>query len=224
MSFSQRAVLVAAASCAATLAFVTTVNLSCGSVRPACADQCSDLQALQDRIGALEAKSATLEAKSATQETKLAGLQPVVLLAKLMSDQTVPSAMDTAVAVTAYVDTHHALNADHQYATPVSGRYLITATLSYGGMDKARANNEIWITKVGMSPVRQNVVTAPGSPSVAGPGLRINGATIVQLEQGDLITLKAFHDYGMDRSLVSDSASPGLMETNLQVVRIGDVN
>ena len=117
-----------------------------------------------------------------------------------------------------------ALNAAHEYVVPLAGKYLITATLSYAGMDKARANNEIWITKANVAAVRQNVVTAPGSASVAGPGLRINSATLVQLDQGDHIALRAFHDYGVDRSIVSDAATPGRVETNLQVVRIGDVN
>jgi hypothetical protein len=225
MSFSQRTVLVAAASCAATLAFVTTVNLSCGNVVPrACADQCTDLAPLQDRMAATETKLAGLEAKLAGLEAKLAGLQPVVLLARLTSDQAIPTSADTTVAVTADVDTHGALNAAHEYVVPLAGKYLITATLSYAGMDKARANNEIWITKPNMAPVRQNVVTAPGSAGVAGPGLRINSATVVQLDQGDHIALKAFHDYGVDRSVVSDAATPGRVETNLQVIRIGDVN
>lgn len=211
MPFYRRAILVAAASCAATLAFVTTVNVSCGSVIPrACADQCADLAPLQDRLAALEAKIATL--------------QPTVLLARLTSDQTIPSDMDTTVALIADVDTHRALNTAHEYVAPLSGKYLITATVSYAGMDKARANNEIWITKGNIPPVRQNVVTAPGSPSVAGPGLRINSATIVQLDQGDRVALKAFHDYGVPKFVVSDSATPGRVETNLQIIRIPDVN
>ena len=211
MPFSRRAVLVAAASCAATLAFVTTVNVSCGSVIPkACADQCADLAPLQDRLAALEAKIVTL--------------QPTVLLAKLTSDQTVPTDMDTTVEVTANVDTHRALNAAHEYVAPLSGKYLITATVSYAGMDKARANNEIWITKANLPPVRQNVVTAPGSPSVAGPNLRINSATIVQLDQGDRVALKAFHNYGDPRVIVSDTANRDRVETNLQIIRIPDVN
>lgn len=211
MRFPVRTIMVAAASCAATLAFLTTVNVSCGSVVPtACAEQCTDLAPLQDRIAALEAKTAAL--------------QPTFLLARLTSDQNVLSDTDTVVALAADVDTHHAFNAAHEYVAPLSGKYLITATISYAGMDRARANNEIWITKANMSPVRQNAVTAPGSQSVAGPRLRINSATVVQLDRGDRVTLNAFHDYGEAKMIISDTATPGRMETNLQIVRIPDVN
>ena len=207
MRISRQAILTAAVSCAATLAFVTTANVSCGSVvRNACADQCPDLAPLQDKIAELE--------------TKLTALQPVVLLARLTSDQVIANDADVTVAVTADVDTHRALNAAHEYVVPLAGKYLVTATLSYAGMDKGRANNELWITKPNMPPIRQNVVTAPGSASVAGPGLRLNSATIVQLDQGDRIALKAFHDYGADRTITSDAASPGREETTLQVIRI----
>ena len=209
MPVSTRTILVAIASCAATLAFVTTANVSCGSVVPkACADQCADLASLQDRIAALEAK--------------IVALQPIALLARLTSDQNIQSDADTTLALTADVDTHRAFNAAHEYVAPLPGKYLVTATVSYAGMDKARANNEIWVTKANMPPVRQNVVTAPGSPGVAGPGLRINSATIVQLDAGDRVALKTFHDYGVARVFVSDAATPDRVETNLQIIRIPD--
>ena len=211
MPFSTRTILVAVASCAATLAFVTTANVSCGSVVPrACAQQCADLASLQDRITALEAKTVAL--------------QPTVLLAKLTVDQNIQSDTDTTLALTADVDTHRAFNANHEYVAPLSGKYLVTATVSYTGMDKARANNEVWVTKANMSPVRQNVVTAPGSPSVAGAGLRINSATVVELDAGDRVALKAFHDYGVARVVVSNAAAPDRVETNLQIIRIPDAN
>jgi hypothetical protein len=55
MSSFRSILLVAATSCAATLAFVTTVNISCGVVKPACADQCDGFEALQNKIASLEA-------------------------------------------------------------------------------------------------------------------------------------------------------------------------
>jgi hypothetical protein len=213
MPFPRQTILVAVASCAATFAFVATVNVSCGTVRvpTACADQCPDLTALQDRIAALEAKAAAQ--------------QPVVFLARLPADQSVASGTDTTVALTADVDTHHAFNGNHEYVIPLSGKYLITATISSSGMDKARANNEIWITRANTPPVRQNAVTAPGNSSGIGAiGLRINSATIVQLDQGDRVALKTFHDYPGVRFVVSDAATPGLVETNLQIIRIPDIN
>lgn len=204
----------AAASCAATFTFVATVSVSCGNVVPTvCAQQCPDLAVLQDRITALEGK--------------IAALKPVVLLAKLIADQPVPSDVDTTVAVTAEVDTHHAFNAAHEYIAPLPGKYLITATVSYAGMDRARANNEIWITGANTpaASVRQNAVTASGNSSGSGATLlRINSATIVQLDQGDRVALRAFHDYGVERFVVSDAAAQGRMETTLQIIRIPDVN
>ena len=220
MPLPQRTILVAATSCAATLAFVATVNVSCGTVRvpTACADPCTDLTALQDRVAALEAKAAAQ--------------QPVVFLARLTANQSVASGTDTTVALTADVDTHHAFNGNDEYVIPLSGKYLITATISYSGattsysgMDKARANNEIWITRANTPPVRQNAVTAAGNSSgVGATGLRINSATIVQLDQGDRVALRTFHDYGADRVVVSDAATPGSVETNLQIIRIPDIN
>jgi hypothetical protein len=212
MPFPRRTILVAAASCAATIAFVGTANVSCGTVRipTACADQCPDLTALQDRVAALEAKAAAQ--------------QPVVLLARLPANQSVASGTDPTVALTADVDTHHAFNGNHEYVIPLSGKYLITATVSYSGMDKARANNEIWITRANTPPVRQNAVTAPGNSSGAGATfLRINSATIVQLDQGDRVALRTFHDYGVDRVVISEE-TPGFVETNLQIIRIPDIN
>lgn len=192
-------ILVAATSCAATLAFVTTVNLSCGVVKPACADQCGDFKALQDKVASLEA-----------------ALRPVTFFAYLAGSQSVASDDDATVALDKVeVDTHSAFDAaTHEYVIPVSGQYLIAATVGYSGMDKARANNEIRINAV-----NQTAVTTPGNSSGTGSTLlRVNSATAIHLEKGDHVSLRAFHDYGVPRDLM-----PGLRETNLQIIRIPDM-
>ena len=116
MPSSLRTILVAAASCAATLAFMTTVNISCGVVKPACADQCGDFKALQDKVATLEA-----------------ALKPVAFLVYLAENQSVASGDDATVALDKVeLDTHNAFDAaTHEYVIPVAGQYLIAGTFFY---------------------------------------------------------------------------------------------
>jgi hypothetical protein len=205
MSSSRRIILVAATSCAATLAFVTTVNISCGVVKPACADQCGDFMALQDRVASLEK-----------------ALEPVAFRAFLATAQSVPSSGDGAVVAFDMVelDTRSAFDAtNHQYVIPVAGQYVITATVGYSGMDKGRANGEIWVATRYRGLVPQAAVTTPGNSSGTGSTvLRLDSATAVHLDAGDRVYVKAFHDYGIDRDLLV-----GLRDTNLQIIRIPDL-
>jgi hypothetical protein len=112
-------------------------------------------------------------------------------------------------------DTHGAFDATtHEYVIPVSGQYVIVATVGYSEMDKGRANNEIRINAV-----NQTAVTTPGNSSGTGSKLlRVSSTTAVHLEKGDHVSLRTFHDYGTPRDLM-----PGLRETNLQIVRVPDI-
>lgn len=214
MSSFRRVILVAATSCAATLAFVSTVHISCGAVPPACADQCADLAMLQEKVAALEASVS-------------AALKPVAFRAFLGATQSVSSGMDATVALDQVeLDTHGAFEiATYQYVIPVSGQYAISTTLSYSGrdsataytgMDKARANVEIWVIRRDKTELGLAVGTTPGNSSGTGATLlRVHSAKVVNLELGDRVFVRTFHDYGVPRNLTA-----GLRETNLQIIRI----
>ena len=172
-----------------------------------------------DRISALEEKLAILQA---SQDATIAALKPVAFRASLGTIQTVPSDVATIVAFDhVELDTHRAYDAGaHQYVIQVSGQYIITAIVGYSGMDKARANCEIWINKQDQTPVGQTMVTAPGNSSGSGATLlRVASATAVQLEAGDRVYIRAFHDYGINRDLLA-----GSRETSLQIIRIPSMN
>jgi hypothetical protein len=71
-------VLLVAASCAATLALVSTVNLSCGDVKDACAQECPDVATLEQDVDALQQTVAALQSAQtdlATQVEDLASSQ-----------------------------------------------------------------------------------------------------------------------------------------------------
>jgi hypothetical protein len=210
MSASRRAVLMVATSCAATLALVATVNVSCGMVKvaPACADQCPDLTVLQDRISTLEASVAALRG----------ALDPVVFSAFLETTQNVDTATGTVVALDkAVLDTRNGFDlATHDYSIPVTGEYVIIATVTYLGLDKARANTEIRILRRDGTIVEQAATTTPGNSSGIGfTGIRVTSATSVHLEAGDRVELRAFHDYPTSLNL-----NTGPRDTHLQIVRI----
>ena len=63
--------LLVAASCAATLALVSTVNLSCGSVKEACAQDCPDVATLEQDINALQQAVAALESSQTNLEDRV---------------------------------------------------------------------------------------------------------------------------------------------------------
>jgi len=63
-----------AASCAATLALVSTVNLSCGDVKEACAQDCPDVATLEQDIDALQQSVAALQTAQTDLETQVEGL------------------------------------------------------------------------------------------------------------------------------------------------------
>jgi hypothetical protein len=73
----HRRVALVASSCAATLALVATVNLSCGSVRTkdACAQGCPDVAELQEDLVALEQEHATLQQSHAALAAKVEALE-----------------------------------------------------------------------------------------------------------------------------------------------------
>lgn len=209
MRSSRSAVLLIATSCAATLALVATVNTSCGAVQvpSACADQCADVAALQDRIAALEGTLTTL------QQT----LEPTGFMAYLGAAQSVDPASDDLVSLDNVVSGEAAFDrASHEYIAPVAGWYMITATVGYTELDKARANAEIWIGRMNLPAVQQATATVPGNSSGFGSrALRISSATVVELQRGDRVSLRTFHDYTASRTLAA-----GLRDTNLQIVRI----
>jgi hypothetical protein len=172
-----------------------------------------------DRISALEDKLATMQD---TQDAILDALKPVVFRASLGTPQPVQTGVDTIVAFDKVeLDTHRAFDASaHQYVIPVSGQYLITATVGYSMIDKARANCEIWVKKQNQPEVGQTAVTTPGNASgIGNTVLRVASATVVQLAAGDRVYIKAFHDYVTDLGLTNVPR-----ETNLQIIRIPSMN
>ena len=212
----RNAILVAATTCAGTLALVATVNLSCGGVVPrACAADCPDVAALQTDIMALKDRVKLVEDSAASLH---AALSPVVFLAYLETAQTVTNATDTVVLFDHVVVGQESFDlATHEYKAPVAGQYIITSNVSYSGMDKGRGNNEIWVTKANQTTaVNQSLVTVPGNASGTGATLlRVNCADVVQLDVGDRVSIKAFHDNGIDTPL-----NAGLKETSVQIIRI----
>jgi hypothetical protein len=69
---AHRNLLLVAASCAATLALVSTVNLSCGSVKKACAQDCPDVATLEQDIDALQEAVAALQTSQTDLENQVA--------------------------------------------------------------------------------------------------------------------------------------------------------
>ena len=224
MSSYRNAILVAATTCVGTLALVATVNVSCGAVvvPRACAADCPDLTMLQADIATLQADIATLQGKVKLVEDSATSLHtalsPVVFLAYLETAQTLATGADTVVLFDHVVVGQESFDlTTHEYKAPAAGQYLITSTVSYAGMDRARGNNEIWITKANQTTaINQSLVTVPGNASGVGSTLlRVNSANVVQLDLGDRVSIKAFQDSLSDKLL-----NVGLKETSLQIVRI----
>jgi C1q domain-containing protein len=117
------------------------------------------------------------------------------------------------------LDTHQKFDLPtHKYVIPVRGEYLVAAIIGYSGMDRGRANCEIWVDKPG-SQTSQTAVTTPGNASAVGdPLVRVTSVATLQLDAGDRVYVKAFHDAGSDRNLLAEARS-----TNLQIVRIPSV-
>lgn len=223
MSSYRNAILVAATTCVGTLALVATVNVSCGTVVPrACAADCPDLTTLQADIVTLQADIVALQGKVKLVEDSATSLHtalsPVVFLAYLETAQTVTTATDTVVLFDHVIVGQESFDlTTHEYKAPAAGQYIITSTVSYSGMDKGRGNNEIWITKSNQTTaISQSLVTVPGNASGTGSTLlRVNSADVVQLDLGDRVSIRAFHDNGIDKLL-----NVGLKETSLQIIRI----
>jgi hypothetical protein len=219
----RNAILVAATTCVGTLALVATVNVSCGTVVPqACAADCPDLTTLQADIVTLQADIAALQGKVKLVEDSATSLHtalsPVVFLAYLETAQTVTTATDTLVLFDHVIVGQESFDlTTHEYKAPAAGQYIITSTVSYSGMDKGRGNNEIWITKANQTTaISQSLVTVPGNASGIGSTLlRVNSADVVQLDPGDRVSIRAFHDSGLDKLL-----NVGVKETSLQIIRI----
>jgi hypothetical protein len=68
---AQQNMLLVAASCAATLALVSTVNLSCGSVKEACAQDCPDVATLQQDIADLQQAVEALQSSQTDLEDQV---------------------------------------------------------------------------------------------------------------------------------------------------------
>ena len=232
MSSSRSTLLVAAASCAATLVFVSTTNLSCGVVQApsACAADCPDLPDLgpmQERITALEANRTGLEASLASLEANLASvrasLAPVSFIGFLGGAQSVATSVDTQVTIDSVQrDTNTAFDmTTHEYVVPITSQYVITATVAYAGMNLGRANNVIRVVrKLNQEIVDHLAATVPANSSGTGSQLlRINGAITIYLEAGDRVSLRTFHDVGAARSLQT-----GARETILEISRIPSVD
>lgn len=173
-----------------------------------------------DRIAALEAKVATLQA---AQDAMLDALKPVAFRASLGLAQPVPSggASGTIVAFDKVeLDTHGGFDAQaHKYVAPVPGQYVVMAIVGYSGLDTGRANCEIWVDASGSSSRSATAVTTAGNSSGTGAALvRVTSATALQLDAGDRVYVKAYHDNGAERTLLNESRS-----TNLQVIRISNI-
>jgi tRNA A-37 threonylcarbamoyl transferase component Bud32 len=172
-----------------------------------------------DRISALEDKVAMLQK---TQDAVLAALKPVMFRASLGTPQTVPSRTVEVVNFDRIeLDTVGAFDANtHQYVIRMPGQYIITATVGYMMMDKARANCEIMVEKPDHSVVGKAVATIPGNSSGIGDTvLRVASATIVQLAAGDLVYIRAYHDDAGDQMLTTDPR-----ETNVQIILVPSMN
>jgi hypothetical protein len=170
-----------------------------------------------DRISALEGKVAMLQA---SQDAMLDALKPVAFRASLGLAQTVPSsgASGTIVAFDKVeLDTHGAFDTQaHKYVVPVPGQYIVIAIVGYSGMDNGRANCEIWVDQSGSTSKSETAVTTAGNSSGTGAALvRVTSATAVQLDAGDRVYVKAFHDNGLERTLITETRS-----TNLQIIRV----
>lgn len=72
----RRSLVLIVTSCAATLALVATVNVSCGnvSVKDACAQDCPDVATLEDRLATLEGTVTTLMNNQADLQSQVTDL------------------------------------------------------------------------------------------------------------------------------------------------------
>jgi hypothetical protein len=166
-----------------------------------------------DRLSALEDKVAMLQAS----------LKPIAFRVSLGVPQSIPdttTTTNTGTPVqfdTVQLDTHAAF--DHQafmYVAPEPGQYIATAIIGYKQLTKGRANCEIWVDRSGSSK-SETAVTSAGNSTSDGL-VRVTSTAILQLDAGDRVYVKAFHDNGAPVELLDEARS-----TNLQIIRIPTV-
>lgn len=168
-----------------------------------------------DRISALENRLEILQAS----------LRPIAFRASLgdpgqsIHDASFTANMGTIVMFnTVQLDTHAAFDrATSKYTIPEPGQYIVTAIVGYRTVNVGRANCEIWVDRPSSSR-SETAVSSAGNATGVDALLRVTSTAAVQLDAGDRVYVKAFHDNGADVELLSEPRS-----TNLQIIRIPTV-